>query len=103
MDAIYRKGWFKFATYWVAGYFLLFVLFWFAAASGLDSGLAFFAMFAIHGLTMLLAFVLFVFYVIHIAQNPFLDTGGKVLWVFVMLLCNVLAMPVYYQRHLTRT
>ncbi len=102
MDGVYRAGWFKFATYWVAGYVLFFVLVFAAVQSGLDLGMGFLVLFGVHLITMFLSVVLAVLYLVHAIRNPYLEAGGKVLWGLLFLSCGPFVMPIYYQRHLTR-
>lgn len=69
---------------------------------GANLGVGYFVIFGIHLLTMLLGFVLTILYIIHAAQNPYLDMGGKVTWIVVLMMCGPLSMLFYYQRHITR-
>lgn len=102
MDSIYGKRWFKFATYWVAGYVLFFILVVGVVQSGVNLGVGFLVLMGIHLVTMLLSVALTVLYLVHAIRNPYLEAGSKVLWGLLFLSCGPFAMPFYYQRHLTR-
>lgn len=44
-----------------------------------------------------------IFYVIHMFQNPLLDTEKRMLWIVVLITLNGLSMPVYWYIHLWKS
>lgn len=44
-----------------------------------------------------------IFYLIHVFNNPLLDTEKKGLWITVLLILNGLSMPVYWYVHLWKS
>lgn len=49
---------------------------------------------------ILLTLGLFVFYIVHIIQNSFLDTEKRILWIVVVLLVYGVAIPIYWYIHI---
>ena len=47
----------------------------------------------------LLTFSLMVFYLIHLYGTAHLETGDRVLWLWLIVFGNILAMPVYWFFH----
>jgi len=44
-----------------------------------------------------------IFYLIHIINNPLLDTEKKGLWITVLIILNGISMPVYWYIHLWKS
>ncbi|HEY0615661.1 MAG TPA: hypothetical protein VGC96_13500 [Candidatus Elarobacter sp.] len=93
------------ATFWPVLYlviFLGFVLTMVLAvplSSGRGSpelGVSFFALFAVHIVTIVWIMGLTVFYMIDVFRNPRVVGDRKVLWAVVIFMGGFLAMPVYW-------
>ena len=55
---------------------------------------------ALHILTMLVSLALIVIYVIDVFRNPRVDPDHRILWLILILLGGLIAMPVYWWLHL---
>ncbi len=51
----------------------------------------------------LLALGLFVFYIVHIIQNSFLDNEKRILWIAIVFLAYGIAIPIYWYIHIWET
>ncbi|PAU93345.1 hypothetical protein CK503_11435 [Aliifodinibius salipaludis] len=49
---------------------------------------------------ILLTLGLFVFYIVHLIQNSFLDTEKRILWIVVVFLLYGFAIPIYWYIHI---
>ena len=49
---------------------------------------------------VLLSLGLFVFYIVHIVQNSFLDTEKRILWITVVFFTHAVAIPIYWYIHI---
>ncbi len=54
-------------------------------------------------LIILLSLGLFVFYVVHIIQNSFLDSEKRILWIAIVFLAYGVAIPVYWYVHIWKS
>lgn len=103
-------------TLWPAVYVVLFIasVFGLIAFAGVQAGttpgadpgaalpVGVVVLFAAHCLTLTLAVALVVFYVVHAARSPALDSQARVVWIVVLLLGGMLAMGVYWYLQLWR-
>ena len=55
---------------------------------------------ALHLLTMLVTLALIVIYVIDVFRNPRVDPDHRILWLILILLGGIVAMPVYWWLHM---
>jgi len=90
-------------TAWPVVYMGLFFVFvfgtFFMASSrrpGPEMPVAVGVLFGAHCLTMLLMFGLMVFYVVHIVKATFKKSEMKIIWLILVLMGGILAMPVYW-------
>jgi hypothetical protein len=94
------------ATLWPIAYMLFFfaVVGIAAAAGGGDPdnelSVPFAVLIALHLFTMLVTLALIVIYVIDVFRNPRVDPDHRVLWLILILLGGIIAMPVYWWLHL---
>lgn len=51
-------------------------------------------------LVILLCIGLFVFYLIHIIQNQYIDNEKRILWITVLVLAYGMAIPIYWFIHI---
>ena len=94
------------ATLWPLAY----MLFFFAvvgiasvAGGGEPDGnlpIPFGVLIALHLLTMIVTLALIVIYAIDVFRNPRVDPDHRVLWLILILLGGIIAMPVYWWLHL---
>lgn len=49
---------------------------------------------------VLLSLGLFVFYIVHIVQNPVIDTEKRILWIVVVFFAYGVALPTYWFIHI---
>ena len=68
----------------------------FTAVNNGPPPLAFFAIFPIHILTMLLMFALTAFYIVNVFRNERVNKDTKVLWAIVIFMGSIIAMPIYW-------
>ena len=94
------------ATLYPIAYFLFFVaVIGIATASGGgdpdgEFPIPFGLLVGLHIFTMLVSLALIVIYVIDVFRNPRVDPDHRVLWLILVLLAGMLAMPVYWGLHL---
>jgi len=88
------------------GVFFLFVFsnFFLASTNQGGPGLmnSFGLLFGLHCCTMLLILGLMVFYVVHIVKATFEKTEMKIIWLILVLLGGMIAMPVYWYLYIWR-
>ncbi len=96
------------ATLWPVAYMVFFmaVIAIAATAGGGDPDaelpIPFGFLLALHLLTMLITLALIVIYVIDVFRNPRVSQDHRILWLILILLGGLLAMPVYWWLHLRR-
>jgi hypothetical protein len=90
-------------TLWPFIYLILFFIFVFSTVFFLAGGnqqgdppVIFFAVFALHFLTILWVMALTVFYMVNVFKNDRVDKDKKVLWAVVLFMGNMIAMPIYW-------
>ena len=44
-----------------------------------------------------------IFYIVHLVQNPLLDTEKKCLWIVVLIILNGISMPLYWYVHIWKS
>lgn len=88
------------ATIWpllYVGWFCLTIL---GEVTGMGAGLELTdALVVVHALTMVLALVLVIGYLIHAANNASLAADRRVIWVLAILGAGLVAMPAYWWLH----
>jgi hypothetical protein len=101
------------ATLWPILYVFVFIAFVFSMMfyfSSFEPGPAdhqeppvwFFAVFALHFLTIIWVFGLLAFYIVNVFRNDRVEKDKKVLWAVVLFFGNTLAMPVYWYLYIWR-
>jgi hypothetical protein len=99
------------ATVWPFLYMILFFLFivssiFLMPRGGSPEGGAFPALFMIifplHLLTMFLIMGMTIFYIVNVFRNDRVEKDKKVLWVLVLFMGNMIAMPIYWYLYIWR-
>ncbi len=102
------------ATLWPPLYLVSFFLIIFGVVASTASGqppaflhpgasgppLAFVGLFAAHGCTMVVMLALVVFYAVDVFRSPHVPERQRVLWLLVLLLGGIVAMPIYWWLYL---
>lgn len=74
----------------------LFFFFFMIATMSMDGGLPFETLFVIHSAMAALSFGLLVFYVVHALTRKDMPNSERLLWVIILFVGNMVAMPVYF-------
>lgn len=98
-------------TVWPILYMFIFIIFIFSMVLFLPSGetsstsgppVWFFAIFPIHFLTILWIWVLVIIYIVDVFRNDRVPKDKQVLWLIVILLGGIIAMPIYWYLYIWR-
>jgi hypothetical protein len=57
-------------------------------------------MMTLHVFTILLSLALAVFYIAHAVKNPKVKQDNRIIWVLVLLMGGIVAMPIYWYIHI---
>ncbi len=93
-------------TLWPPVYMLLFFAFigtMAVAGPGLMNEGAFRSLFVVHFLTILVIFVLIAIYAVDVFRNPAVPEDRRVMWLVLVLLVGIFAMPVYWWLFMRRS
>jgi hypothetical protein len=93
------------ATIWPFVYMLLFVgMIFFSFLSGEGgSNVLWGLIIPLHVLTMLLIFALMTFYIVNVFRNDRVNKDMKLLWVVVLFMGGLIAMPIYWYLYIWPT
>ena len=100
-----RKVWLLIGSLWPILYIILFVTFTFSlfflfipqgGETPPPSPAWIAVVFPLHFLTIILIWVLMIFYIIHVVKNQRLSKDQRVLWILLFVFVNIIAMLIYY-------
>ncbi len=94
------------ATVWPFAYIILFMLFVFllifVQPGGDGFGALFLLIIPVHMLTIFLAIGMQIFYIVDTFRNERVEKNQQIMWVILLVLLGLLAMPVYWYLNIWR-
>ncbi len=95
-------------TIWPPVYMVLFFCFvlltmFTAGGSGSEPPIGFFLIFPFHMFTMVAMFALLGIYIVLVIKNKALEDNMRIIWVILVIMLGIGAMPVYWWLHVWNT